>query len=134
MQTMTDAWAWMASNVAPHWPWVAGYFGFYFVGAFMKAQVWTKRRARTSKPFHFMRRTMAMHPVLVGALVGALPSMPVSPGIEYPLGAMLYWCSAGMASSFTFHAFSDYLKKKTGVDLEGAVGRAVNPGKPEILK
>ena len=52
---------------------------------------------------------------------------PVGPGVEGMGAEMLYWGGCGMASSFSFHAVSKYIKGKTGVDLDKAITAAVSP-------
>lgn len=114
-------------HILPHWPAVMAYFGFVLSGQFAKAQVWTKKKAATSKPIHFMRRTLAVHAPIVGLAVGAIPGIPVSPGVEGIAAAMIYWGGIGMFASFSFHAVSAFVKNKWGVDLKAAVEDAVRP-------
>ncbi len=133
MESLQDIWVWLVEHVLVHWPFISGITFFYITGVFMKAQVWTKERAFTPGKmrnfFHFMRRTMAMHPVITGALIGCIPAVPVSPGIEGFASDVLYWSSSGLCSSFAFHAFASFVKKKTDgkLDLEKTIEDAVNP-------
>jgi hypothetical protein len=130
---MEDTWNFVTENVLPHYPFVVGYFGFVLVGQFMKHQVWTKGRATTKgkgqKFYHFMRRTLALHAPITGLGLGAIPGMVASPGVEWFWGTVMYWFGCGIFASFSFHAFSDYVKKKTDgkIDLEESIEDAVNP-------
>ena len=130
---MAETWTFVTTNIVPHWPFLIGYVGFYFIGQFMKAQAWTKKRAtepgKGQKFFHFMRRTLAMHAPIFGVLLGVMPEIPVSPGIEGFWEPVMYWGGCGVLSSFTFHAWAQWVKKKTKgqLDIEKAVEDAVNP-------
>lgn len=130
---MEETWAFVNENFVPHWPFILGYIGFYFIGQFVKAQVWTVRRATTpgkaQKFFHFMRRTLAVHAPISGLIIGLIPGIPASPGIEWMGGTILYWGGCGILSSFTFHAAAEWVRKKTKgeVDIEKAVEDAVKP-------
>jgi len=130
---MEETLGFVRESILPHWPFLLGYVGLYFTGQFVKAQVWTKERVATpgkgQKFFHFMRRTMAVHAPIAGFLLGLLPGIPASPGVEGVWHVALYWSAAGLLSSFTFHAASEWVRKKTkgGVDIEQAIENAVNP-------
>ena len=120
-------WEWFAENLLIHWPFVCGALVLMLVGQFVKAQIWTKEGARTSRFIRFMRRTMAMHPPLVGALLSFIPSMPVSPGVEGMGARLLYWVSVGIAAAFGFNVVRQWIKKKYDLDIGTAVAIAVNP-------
>lgn len=128
---MEDLWNFVRDELLPHWPFVVGYFGFVLLGQFMKLQVWSKKRAMTTGKgqefFYFMRRTLALHAPATGLAVGCIPGMVASPGVEGLWGMILYWGGVGLFASFSFHAFSDFVKKKIGVDLEDSIADAVNP-------
>ena len=113
--------------ILPHWMGVGAYVAFIFIGQFMKVQVWTKKAAAKNKVMHWFRRTLAMHAPVAGLMLGAIPGVPASPGVEYPVATMIYYFVIGVLSSFTFHAGSDFAKKKWGVDIKGAIDDAVNP-------
>jgi len=134
-------WEWAQENLAIHWPWLLGSFCFWVVGKFMVAQVWTKERAfapgRFRNVWHFMRRTVAIHPLAAGFWLGGIPGIPVSPGVEGLPATMLYWGSAGLCSSFWVHALAQWVRKKTegGLDLDQvgdniARGPSMTPSAP----
>ena len=133
METMTATWDWFTEHMLVHWPWLVGCLGFYVIGKFMSAQVWTKKRAFTKGKmrqfFHLIRRTMAAHPIITGLILGGVPGMPVSPGVEGLASAVLYWGSAGLCSSFAVHMAAQWVKKKTdgAIDFEKSIEDAVNP-------
>jgi len=130
METIQNIWEWVSENLLPHSPFIIGYFSFVFIGQFAKHQIWTKKRASSgNKFFHFMRRTLAVHAPVCGLLIGLIPSVPVSPGVDSIPYAMLYWGGCGMFSSWSFHSLSNYVKGKTKgkVDMEKSISDAMNP-------
>lgn len=126
---MDDIWNFFRDELLPHFPFIVGYFGFVFIGQFSKVQIWSKERAAKSKFFHFMRRTLAAHAPATGLILGAIPGMPVSPGVDTIPYAMLYWGGCGMFSSWSFHALSKYIKMSTDgkLDLNAAIAESVSP-------
>ena len=126
---MSSIWTFLRDELFPHYPFILGYMAFVFFGQFFKAQLWTKERAETNKFFAFMRRTLAMHAPAAGFVIGLIPGMVASPGIEAPWGTAVYWLGCGVLASFSFHALSDYIKKRTNgdLDLDGAIARVVSP-------
>lgn len=138
---MEDTWTFISERVLPHYPFVVGYFGFVLVGQFSKFQIWTKARATSKgggqKFFHFMRRTMSVHAPLTGLVLGGIPGMLASPGVEWFWGTVFYWGGCGLAASFSFHVLSTYIRQKTkgAVDLEKAIedaarGPSMTPSTP----
>ena len=111
----------------PHWMGIGAYVAFIFIGQFMKVQVWTKKAAAKSKVMHWFRRTLGMHAPVVGLMIGAIPGVPASPGVEYPVATMIYYGVIGVLSSWSFSVAKRYVKNKWGIDLEAALEDAVNP-------
>jgi hypothetical protein len=127
MDTFTGAWEWFSENLLIHWPFIFGWLGFVVVGQFAKAQLWTKTRAKKNRFVSFMRRTMSLHPMLIGIVLSLIPSFPVSPGVEGWGGRMLYWAGVGIFASFGFNVVKQWIKKKYDLDIEQAIKDAVNP-------
>lgn len=131
MESFKEIWDYISANVLPHWPFIVGYFGFVLFGQFAKAQIWTKERATTKgkyqKLFHFMRRTLSVHAPIMGIVAGMVPHIPASPGVHWMSGTVLYWFGIGVAASFSFHALSEWVNSKWGVDLEASIEDAVSP-------
>jgi hypothetical protein len=117
----------VTEHILPHWPAVGAYFAFILIGEFVKRQIFTKKAADGSKVMHWFRRTLAMHAPIAGIGVGALPGIPVSPGVEGPVAAMFYFFVVGCLSSFTYHAVTHFVKHKWGVDIAKAIDKAVDP-------
>jgi len=113
---------WINEYVLPHWP----FFAFMIICAIAvqvaKATIWTLHNMKHRKPqwlYWWGRKTLPLHPAVVGALLGLIPSMPMSApldrGGEMLLGS-LYYAFAGICSTFAFSVVKS-LAKKRGIVL-----------------
>jgi len=122
-----DLFAQLGEAVGDHWPFVAAMLIFATIGQVLKGTVWTERnflRWRTETPnavlwrfFWWGRKTMPLHPVAVGALVGVLWSLPVADKVDTRAAAVLYFAFAGIMSTWAFAIAKGWAKKK-GIDLK----------------
>ena len=122
-----DLLAQLWETIAPHWPFAAAALIFAFIGQVMKGAVWTEAnflRWRIDKPnpilwrfFWWGRKTMPLHPVAAGALLGLVPNVPVGAGIEGGPATVLYFAFAGVISTWAFALVKSWAKKK-GIDLK----------------
>lgn len=123
MEILKELW----DAIAPHWPFFACALILAFVGQVVKGTVWTeanflKWRMHTPNRvlwrfFWWGRKTMPLHPVAVGALLGLVPNIPLGTGIEGRPAAVLYFAFAGVFSTWIF-AFVKAAAKKRGIDLK----------------
>lgn len=123
MELLSQMW----EAIAPHWPFVAAMFILAFIGQVLKGVVWTEAnflRWRMHTPnailwrfFWWGRKTLPLHPVAAGALLGLIPSMPVGSGVEGRTAAMLYFAFAGVLSTWAFAIVKAWAKSKD-IDLK----------------
>lgn len=116
-----------------HWPFLAVAVVLMLVGQVAKAAVWTKFRARNSRPQWFWwwgYKTMPVHPVVVGAIIGLLWRTP-----EEGLGTVAsvgYFAFSGALSVWLFQILKGVAKRR-GIDLDlpgGSVAPSTAPSKP----
>lgn len=65
----------------PYWPFLTKLVVIWYLGQFFKKQVWTKKRAARGRIMGFMRDTLPVHPLIAGALWGAL--YPYAPAVTF---------------------------------------------------
>jgi sulfite exporter TauE/SafE len=63
------------------------------------------------------RKTLPQHPVLIGALLGFVPGMPVPEFIATTAAKVTYFAGAGMSSTWMFNVIKQLLKEK-GIELD----------------
>lgn len=98
-----------------------------YLGKFFTAKVWTKEAAERNAFMRVMRKTLPLHPVVAGALVGFIP-MPTAPVFEANVwGQVLQGVLAGVLSVWGYDAVREWLKRK------GLVPKSVPPKPPEDL-
>lgn len=107
----------ITEHVLPHWPFLIGALIFATIGQVMKSTVFGVERCKKSRLFWIGRKTLPLHPVATGLLVGLIPTIPVSPGVEGLAASALYWAGAGLSSTWAF-AVVRSLAKKRGVELQ----------------
>ena len=100
-----------------HWPFVVTALALGSVGQVVKQTLWTKANAAKHAVCWWGRKTMPAHPVVVGLLLGAIPNMPVSPGIEGGAATVLYYAGAGVFSTWGFAILKGAMAKR-GYDLK----------------
>jgi hypothetical protein len=119
----------MIQFVIGHWPFVL----FTLISAVSmqtaKISVWTKARISNSKLKSFFwwgRKTLPLHPVLIGTLVGLVPGIPISDGMGETLATKcLYFAGAGVLSTWVFDLLKA-LAKKYGLELGDSNGATEN--------
>jgi hypothetical protein len=110
----------LTEYVIPHWPLWTIALSLAIVGQVLKGSLFSRKFAEKYVIFWWGRKTMPMHPILVGMLVGFVPGIPVGPGIESGSSRVLYFMAAGLLSTWGF----DFLKSiavKKGVKLREPV-------------
>jgi hypothetical protein len=103
-------------DLLQHWPFAATALILSVVGQAVKRVFFDDP---TAKGWRLIgRKTLPMHPVVVGALLGFIPSMPISPGVVSWSGRILYFAFAGVCSTWAFNVLKQVLKKE-GIVLDG---------------
>lgn len=108
--------------IIPHWPFIVMCLAAALVVQVFKGAVWTAKRAEGKGAkagfFWWMRKTLPLHPVVACALIGLIPGLPLSQGMEYTVAtAVLYYGAAGLMSTWAFNVVKGLAKKK-GLDLQ----------------
>jgi hypothetical protein len=102
-----------------NWPFVAWLVLAMVFGQVMKSSVWTKERAtqkgRWQPLFWWMYRTLPLHPMLSGALVGLAWPNPIET-IDSRIASAIYFALAGACSVFAYEVIKSFAKKQ-GIDL-----------------
>jgi len=105
--------------ILPHWPFFAWLVTAMMIGQVMKTAVWTKERAlqkgKAQWVFWWGYKTLAIHPVVSGALVGLAWREPEEGMTKLP-ASMAYFALAGACSVFAYEMLRGFAKSK-GVDL-----------------
>lgn len=115
---MEDLMDFAGRHIIPHWPFYCWLLIAMLIGQIAKRTLWTREHARDKKPHWFwwwMRKTMALHPVLAGCTLGVVWRSP-EPGADTMIASMGYFAMAGALSTWTYE-FLNGLAKKRGVDL-----------------
>lgn len=106
------------TNLIPHWP----FFGFMvicmIVVQVVKANVFTKTAHRERKPvwlFWWGRKTLALHPIVLGAILGIFWRKP-EVGVDKIIASMTYFALSGGLSVWAYE-FLKGIAKKEGIDL-----------------
>lgn len=135
---MEELWTFISENILPHWPFLVVTLVFTVVGQFTSKKVFTKARAYDKakgawyKPWAnqwfwwWGRETLALHPILTGAILGLMWQNPEMAEPSWGLAASIgYFAGAGVASLFAWNFLKSYAKKK-GIDLQ-LPGNSVRP-------
>jgi len=87
------------AEAGPYWPFITQVLVIWLFGQVAKKRIWTKKRAKNGGIWLFARSTLPLHPIIAGALWGALwPFMPSTEFVTSRGGAI----NAGMlAGAFT---------------------------------
>lgn len=101
----------------PHWAFFCAAAVFAVVGEVTKRTLFTKKRAAGNRAIWIGRKTLPLHPVVAAILIGWIPGMPVSAGVEGPMGAIMYYVFAGITSTWVF-SVAKAMAKKRGIELE----------------
>jgi hypothetical protein len=109
-----------------HWPFFAFAFVAMLFNQVMKSAIFTKARAITKGKgqwfFWWARKTLPLHPVLVGALVGFIWRNPEQADPTWPwIAPVFYFALAGTLSVWIYQIIKGIAKKK-GIELEPLPG------------
>lgn len=119
-------------DLLSHWPFITTALIFSTVGQITKGTVFTLEKIGDGKGFvrgllWWGRKTLPLHPVICGALLGLVPGIPVSSGVPQTTAAtVLYFAGAGVCSTWVFSTLSSLLKQK-GVELGGSMRPSAPP-------
>jgi hypothetical protein len=106
------------TNVLPHWPFFAALVLFMISGQVVTTNIFTKTAHRERKPVWFWwwgRKTLALHPMVLGILLGIVWRKP-EVGVDTLPECMAYFATAGGLSVWGYE-FLRGLAKKQGIDL-----------------
>jgi hypothetical protein len=105
-----------------HWPFVVAALIFASIGQTLKRTVLTWERIGDGRGWKrrmlwWGRKTLPLHPVLCGALLGLVPGIPTSQSVPVTTAAScLYYAGAGVVSTWIFDLLRGLLKTR-GVEL-----------------
>jgi hypothetical protein len=95
-----------------HWPFAFATILFYTIGQTLKLGPFSAERAAQVPWVRFIRRwfPLPLHPIAAGALLGLIPSLPVSGGITGVGAHVFYFAGAGLASVLGRNVYSEWQK------------------------
>lgn len=113
------------SQMLTHWPFLAASLIFAVIVQMLKGTCYTKAnilKYKQSIPWvgellWWMRKTLPMHPVVYGVILGLIPGIPASPGVETVAAKCLYFALAGICSTWIFGILKSIAKKR-GIELK----------------
>lgn len=109
--------------ILPNWPFVVISLILAMAGQVLKGTIFTKEnmvKYHGTKMGHILwwgRKTMPLHPVLIGAGLAFVPGMPVPVFISTLAAKMTYFSGAGMSSTWMFSIIKQVAKEK-GIELD----------------
>jgi hypothetical protein len=118
-------------NDFTHWPFVVAALIFAAFGQTAKRTVFTWEQIGDGRGWRswlwWGRKTMPLHPVLCGVLLGLVPGIPTSPSVPTSTAAScLYYAGAGVVSTWIFDLLRGLLKSR-GVELSLSVAPSSAP-------
>ena len=103
----------------PHWPFVAATLVFMLVGTVANKRIFTEAEAAKKRKlqwfFWWARKTLPLHPVVTGVLLGIVWKLPEA-GVDTLVERAAYFGLAGACSVFAYELLKG-LAKKRGIDL-----------------
>jgi hypothetical protein len=108
----------ISDNLLPHWAFAAWLVVSMLIGQVMKTAVFPKDGYKTRKPlwlFWWGRKTLTLHPMIAGVLVGAIWRNPDPLVTNLPAG-MAYFALAGALSVWAYELLKGIAKQR-GIDL-----------------
>ena len=108
----------VVNNVLPHWPFIAAVIVFMLIGQVMKGAVFTRTAHHRLKPtwlFWWGRKTLPLHPVLAGIVLGIFWREP-EPGMVRLIESIGYFALAGAISVWAYEGLKAFAKTR-GIDL-----------------
>lgn len=121
----------LLSFVEPHWPGLTWSFVAMLIGQVMAHRVFTKagaRKRRKSQWFWWwMRKTLPLHPVVAGAVLGLVWQNPEHADPVWPLaGSMMYFAGFGGLSVWLYQVIKQAAKEH-GIRLTLPGGDSIPP-------
>jgi hypothetical protein len=121
------------TQLLPHWPFFAVMVIFMVIMQVVKSNVFTKKAHETHKPvwlWWWGRKTLALHPLALGALLGLVWRNP-EPGIETLPACMAYFSLSGALSIAAYEVIKGLLAKKgININIPG-VDETIPPTEPK---
>lgn len=108
-----------------YWSFVAASMLFATVGTVMKNTVFTNDnivKYKLQRPWFgellwWGKKTMPLHPVLGGLVMSFIPGIPVADIVKNQAATTLYYCFAGLSSTWAFAVIKGLAKDK-GLELD----------------
>lgn len=139
-------------NLLPHWPFFSWILIAMMIGQVTKNALWTKQRAHARfvdqlpgnslakgearKPVKIQwlwwwgRKTLVLHPVAAGVVIGLIWQNPETADPAWPLAASIgYFAMSGALSTWAYEFLKSMAKKRAGIDLK-LPGLDSKPPKP----
>lgn len=113
---MTQVW-----NIS-HWPFYAWAFIAMMIGQVFKSAVWTKTKAHTKGRWQWLfwwgYKTLPLHPIAAGCLLGLVWQNPEQSDPAWPLAASVTYFAAAGALSVTLYQILKGLAKRHGLEFD----------------
>lgn len=116
----------MLDFIVEHWPFISVALILSSFGHAAKQTLLTDDNVRKYKIAWWGRKTMAIHPVIVGAGIGLLSAIPASSGVDGTVSRVLYFAFAGVMSTWGYSVAKGLLKRQ-GIDIS-MPGESIRPG------
>lgn len=120
LNALRDLFDFVVTYVVPHWPFIMWLMLAMLIGQIVKKALFTKHNAVHEKPQWFWkwgRKTLALHPVAVGSVIGILWVNPEGADPAWDRGAsMAYFAFAGMLSVWSYEMLKGAFRKE-GINI-----------------
>lgn len=119
-------WSEMVVTLEGYWPFIAKVIVIWYLGQVFKKRVWTKARSDRYRWASFARDTLPVHPLVAGAIWGALfPLLPSVALVSTRGAAICEGLLAGTVAVAGFTALEHYAERKRIVWLLNTLRGAV---------
>lgn len=122
--------------VLPHWPFVCWTIVSMLVGQVMAHRIFTleqaKKKRKTQWIWWWGRKTLPLHPVVTGSLLGLVWRNPEGADPAWVLAADIGYFALAGALSIWGYQFLKGLAKSRGVDLDSLPGDSTPPSPPPV--
>lgn len=117
--------------IAPHWPGVAWSLIGMLLVQVGKNSIFSKSAAHSDRKGSVIcwwgRKTLPLHPVLLGVVLGIFWQNPQGADPPWPwIGSLVYFAAFGVGSSFAFEAIRGLLKSRADIDIGALPGQDDN--------
>lgn len=102
MQLWTQTIADLITLLRPYWGWLSTVVILALIGETLKRHVFTADLIEVSRIARWWRRTMPIHPVVGGMLIGLVPGVPLPDDVSGTVQAVLYYGAAGAFSVWAY--------------------------------